>query len=155
MPYLLYKIFADGQVIYLGRTKQPLARRLYGHFFGGALQKQLSIQEIQRIEYAIFQTEADLFLYEIYYINLLHPPLNRDDKAKDNLTVSLPEAAWTVFETQLLQKWEAVLQTRAEALAARKTARKLFFQEKRNQKKHLSPEEFQSWLKENAHRIED
>lgn len=153
MAFLLYKIYAGNEVVYLGRTKQPLSRRLYGHFFGGNLQKQLDIREIGKIEFAEFQTEADLYLYEIYYINLLHPKLNRDDKAKDDLTVTLPEAHWRCFETELISKWEAVLSGRAAAEAQRKETRKIFFQEKRWMKKQLSETEFEKWLKNNSHRI--
>ena len=52
------------------------------------------ISNVSKIEYAEFLSEADMNLYEIYYINLLKPPLNCDDKAKDELTVSLPDVDW-------------------------------------------------------------
>lgn len=155
MPFFLYKIYAADEVIYLGRTKQPLSRRLYGHFFQGALQKHLDIRRVDKIEYAVLQTEADLFLYEIYYINLLHPKLNQDDKAKDCLTVALPEVDWRPFESDLLPKWERVLSERAAAEEARSARRKVFFQEKRRMKKLLSGAEFEDWLENNIQRIEE
>lgn len=63
--------------------------------------RELFIDQITKIEYATFKTQADMYLYEIYFINLWHPPLNKDDKAKDELTVTLPEVEWKLFETPL------------------------------------------------------
>ena len=37
------------------------------------------------VEYALCETEADMFVYEVYYINRFKPALNKDDKAKDEL----------------------------------------------------------------------
>jgi hypothetical protein len=48
-----------------------------------------------------------MYLYEIYYINKLHPLLNRDDAAEDELTVALPEAAFAEFHCDLMDKWKA------------------------------------------------
>lgn len=70
------------------------------------MMRELFIDQISRIEYATFKTQADMFLYEIYFINLWHPPLNKDDKAKDELTVFLPEVEWKLFETPLWDKWK-------------------------------------------------
>ena len=48
-----------------------------------------------------------MFIYEIYYINIYKPPLNVDDKAKDDFTFgSLPEVEWLEWDYEdLLQKW--------------------------------------------------
>lgn len=43
--------------------------------------------------------------HEIYYILILHPPLNVDDKTKDTPTVSLPELEWKEWTTPLWDKW--------------------------------------------------
>ena len=61
---------------------------------------------VTKIEYAEFQTEADMNLYEIYFINLWKPPLNIDDKCKDELTVHLPDVEWQIFTTPLWDKWK-------------------------------------------------
>lgn len=45
-------------------------------------------------------------LYEIYYINLLKPALNCDDKVKDELTVKLPEVEWKEAYFKLWNKWK-------------------------------------------------
>lgn len=153
MGFTLYKIFHEDTVIYLGRTKMPLSRRLYGHFFKKPLHREINIADATRIEYADFPTEADMFLYEIYFINCYHPVLNRDDKAKDELTITLPEVQWQEFESPLLQKWKGVLEERAEQERQRKALRKEFFKEKRAMKKELSEEDFAVWLAENEYRI--
>lgn len=103
--FTLYRVFYGEQLVYLGRTKQPLQSRIRGHLFRKPMHRELFIEQISRIEYAQFQTEADMYLYEIYFINLWHPPLNRDDKASDDLTVRLPDVEWHLFETPLWEKW--------------------------------------------------
>lgn len=104
--FILYRIFYGDTLIYLGRTKQPLQNRIRGHLFKKPMHRSIEINLVSKIEYAKFQTEADMNLYEVYFINLWKPPLNIDDKCKDHLTVSLPEVQWTEFETPLWEKWK-------------------------------------------------
>jgi len=104
--YTLYKIFDKcGFLLYLGRTKQPLQNRIRGHLFAKPMHRIIDVDHVGRIEYAEFQTEADMNLYEIYYILTLKPPLNVDDKTKDYPTVTLPEVEWTEFSCSLWPKW--------------------------------------------------
>lgn len=102
----LYKIYYDDVLVYLGRTKQPLQTRLRGHFFKKQMHRVIDIQQVSRIEYAEFATVADMYLYEIYYINLLKPTLNCDDCAQDALTVSLPDVEFIKYDPPLLEKWK-------------------------------------------------
>ena len=99
--FILYRIYYGDTIIYLGRTKQSLQNRIRGHLFKKPMHRSIDINEVTKIEYADFDSEADMNVYEIYYINLYKPPLNVDDKCKDNLTVSLPEIEWKLFDTPL------------------------------------------------------
>jgi len=103
--FILYKIYYDFGVAYLGRTKQNLQSRLRGHFFSKPMHRTIAINLVTKIEYATFPTEADMFLYEIYYINKYKPPLNVDDKAHDDLTINLPPVEFAEFDCKLLKKW--------------------------------------------------
>ena len=47
-------------------------------------------------------------LYEIYYINLWKPPLNVDDKARDDLSISMPDKEWVEFIPANWDSWPAV-----------------------------------------------
>ena len=69
----------------------------------------IDIHNVTKIEYTMLSTEADMNLYEIYYINLWKPPLNVDDKAKDNLTITLPELEWKKFVPANWDKWKEQL----------------------------------------------
>lgn len=51
-------------------------------------------------------------LYELYYILKDRPALNVDDKAHDQLTVTLPELRWTKFTTPLWEKWVAEIHSK-------------------------------------------
>ena len=55
-----------------------------------------------------------MFLYEIYYINRFKPALNRDDKAGDELTISLPELEFSLYLCGLLDKWKGELMPQKE-----------------------------------------
>ena len=114
--FLLYRIYysmPDGDtIVYLGRTKQPLSNRLRGHFFQKPMHRTIDINQVSKIEYASFATEADMNLYEIYYILTLHPPLNVDDKTRDYPTVVLPDVEWHEFWPPLMDKWKTEINER-------------------------------------------
>ena len=103
--FTLYRIFYDDNIVYLGRTMQPLKNRVRGHLFKKPMHREIDIHQVSKIEYATFKSQADMYLYEIYFINLWHPPLNKDDKATDSLTVYLPPVEWKEFSTPLWEKW--------------------------------------------------
>lgn len=103
--FIVYRIYYEDGLVYVGRTKQPLQNRIRGHLFGKPMHRTIGIELVTKIEYAELQTEADMNLYEIYYILKLHPPLNVDDKTPDFPTVTLPELEWKEFHTHLWQKW--------------------------------------------------
>lgn len=115
--FILYRIYYEGPkgnfTVYVGRTKQPLQDRIRGHLFAKPMHRSIDIKLVTRIEYAELKTEADMNLYEIYYILKDKPPLNVDDKARDSLTVSLPDLEWLEFKTPLWGKWVEALDTKA------------------------------------------
>jgi len=114
--FLLYKIYykdynSNDYIIYLGRTKQTLSSRLRGHFLSThKFYKTIDLLHVSKIEYAECQSEADMNIYEIYYICKLKPTFNVDDKARDDLTVTLPELNFIEYKNdKLLNKWKDIL----------------------------------------------
>ncbi|MDD3334116.1 MAG: hypothetical protein PHI98_01230 [Eubacteriales bacterium] len=116
---VLYQIYYGDQLVYLGRTRQPIDRRLHGHFFQKPMHKKLDARAVSRVRVAKVATQADMFLYEIYYINKLKPALNCDDKAQDELTIELPELCWLEYDPRLLPKWSAETEKRERAAKER------------------------------------
>ena len=104
--FLVYRIWYGDNLVYIGRTKQPLQNRIRGHLFQKPMHRTISIELVTKIEYAEFETEADMNLYEIYFILKEHPPLNVDDKTRDYPTVDLPPVEWKEFTTPLWAKWQ-------------------------------------------------
>jgi len=104
--HTVYVIHGKRGPVYVGRTNQPLQNRLRGHFFGRPMHRIIDIDRVTLVESAELPTEADMYLYEIYYINKLKPPLNADDKALDGLTVGLPPLEFGPFECKLMEKWK-------------------------------------------------
>lgn len=109
--FILYRIWYGGCLAYLGRTKQPLQARIRGHMFARPMHRKIDIHNVTKIEYTQLQTEADMNLYEIYFINLWKPPLNVDDKARDNLTIVLPELDWKEFVPKNWEQWKRELRS--------------------------------------------
>lgn len=105
--FTLYKIYFGEDVAYLGRTRQSLNARLHGHFFKKKFFRCIDISRVTKIECAEVKTCADMYLYEIFYINKLHPLLNKNDVAPDELTIELPGLAFAEYECKLMDKWRA------------------------------------------------
>lgn len=104
--HILYKIYYGDNLAYLGRTNQPLQNRIRGHLFKKPMHRTIDINQVSKIEYAIFLTEADMNLYEIYLINKLKPILNVDDKVRDELTITLPDVEFKRYDCHLWDKWK-------------------------------------------------
>lgn len=154
--FLLYRIYYGDTLVYLGRTRQALQTRIHEHLFKKPMARSLFIDQISKIEYTEFKSEADMNLYEIYFINLWKPPLNVDDKAKDALSVRLPEVTWSEFSTPLWNKWQQEIRDRdtqydmhKSERAAMVEARRLLYYKRRNGE--ISEEEFEkaedTWFK--------
>ena len=111
--FLVYRVWYGDTLAYVGRTKQPLQDRIRGHLFQRPMHRTIAIEQVTKIEYAEFTTEADMNLYEIYFILKDHPPLNVDDKTRDFPTVSLPPVEWKEFRTGLWEKWADELRRKA------------------------------------------
>ena len=104
--HTLYRIYYGDHIVYVGRTNQPLSTRIRGHLLAKPMHRKLSIDLITKIEYAEFESEADMNLYEIYFILLLHPALNVDDKTKDFPTVHLPDVEFKTASFANWNKWK-------------------------------------------------
>lgn len=102
--YHVYRIYYGNELVYVGRTKQRLIDRMRAHMLKNDKIK-INPLLVTAIEYADCNSEADMCLYEVYYINLFHPRLNEDAKAEDSLTVELPELIWYEYVFPELDQW--------------------------------------------------
>ncbi len=149
--FTLYRIYYGDEIVYLGRTKQKLQDRIRAHVFKKPMLREIDIEKISKIEYSEYQSQADMFLYEIYFINKYKPRLNKDDKALDELTVELPEMEWKLFTTHLWDGWkEEILRFNNEYLEV-KEAHEKWVEERHemNKKRHngeITDEEYWDFL---------
>ena len=108
--FLVYRIYDADGVFYVGRTSQPLKTRMRQHMAStnnGSEIPHIDPKTVKRIEFALCASEADMYLYEVYYINKLHPQMNVDAKASDFLTVQLPELKWHGYQFyREMKNWE-------------------------------------------------
>lgn len=107
--FIVYRISDANGVFYVGRTTQTIKARMRQHMTSSSDVPHIDPSSVKKIEFALCKSEADMYLYEVYYINLYRPQLNEDAKAMDCLTVCLPELNWIpyMFITEL-KKWEVM-----------------------------------------------
>jgi excinuclease UvrABC nuclease subunit len=107
--YRVYYSADNGEFIaYIGRTRNNLTQRIRQHYFTHLFMRTLDINKTTRIEYTEFATVADMYIAEIILINEYKPPLNVDDKAKDEITldIHLPPLEWKIWDKpHLIRKW--------------------------------------------------
>ena len=70
--------------------------------------KKIDLFATTKIEYAILNTQADMFLYEIYEINKWKPRINKDDKARDEFSpfIELPQLVFYDYWPEIIDKWK-------------------------------------------------
>ncbi len=143
--HILYRIYYGKQLMYLGRTEQPISNRLRGHFFAKPMHRVVDLRSVSLIEIAECKTTADMYLYEVYYINRDKPPLNVDDKAQDNLTAELPDLAWVDYTPPLIDKWRKSI-AESEAKEEAKRQRRAAWRDAREEnRRRLSGEAWHEW----------
>lgn len=92
--YIVYKIFYQDGLVYIGRTGNLLAHRLQSH----ASAKTIEFKKVKNVQYAICDTESDMMMYEVYYINKLKPRFNTFEKGAGTLNVKIPDLTFTDFD---------------------------------------------------------
>ena len=146
---IYYKVDKGEVLVYLGRTKQSLSSRLRGHFFKKPMLRKLDLNQVCRIEYTELNSVADMYLYEIYYINKLKPELNCDDLADDELTIELPELEFKEFSSPILKKWSLELERINDEHAQyyneyKEIPQKMSVLRKRFRQKNINHEQFEN-----------
>lgn len=99
--FILYRIWYGNLIAYVGQTIQTLEKRTRQHFL---YDNDLDLQAVTKIEYAILKSQADLNVYEIYFMNKYKSFENRNGYANDKLSINLPELEWLLFDQKILEK---------------------------------------------------
>ena len=151
--FTLYRIYYGDRIVYLGRTTQPLQARIRCHLFKKPMLRELGIDQVSKIEFATFKSQSDMYLYEIYFINLWKPELNKDDKASDALTVTLPEVEWKLFSTPLWDKWKKEIEDIDSSYQEERRAEKEAVEKKREMRRkrrngEITEDEYYAFLEE-------
>lgn len=109
MGFYNYRFLNEKQdVIYVGKTKQDLSKRIYQHFNVGHLPNEC-YKEAIRIEYIEFETEADMDFMEIYFINCFQPRFNKQNLSGERPRIRIEvNKDWVLFrdirETEEISK---------------------------------------------------
>ena len=113
--YLIYKIYYDQELVYIGKTAMPLEKILFGHVAKEPTMCQLDPRKVSKIESAEVKTQADLFLYWTYLVNLFKPLLNEELKSNQLLTVELPQINFQEQSCDLVTKWQKMAERLQQA----------------------------------------
>lgn len=92
--YLYRFLNENNQIIYIGKTTQDIKDRFNTHRH--LLKK--CYESTTKIECADLNSESDLGVYEIYYINKFKPQYNTASVWDGELTINLPELKWYTYE---------------------------------------------------------
>ncbi len=144
--HTLYKIYYGEKLVYLGRTNQPVSTRLRGHFFEKSMHKKIDIKQVTKIEISELKTEADMFIYEIYYINKLKPVLNCDDKSRSEVTIELPELEFREFHPPRMEIWKREVEKREKQAIKCRQEQEEWAEIKRETRRNMSIEDYYNWL---------
>ncbi|MGN1327075.1 MAG: GIY-YIG nuclease family protein [Clostridia bacterium] len=94
--YFLYRFLdKDNNIIYVGKTTKSMKKRMNGHKH---CPKQC-YKERKEIQYAELETEADLFIYEVYYINKYMPKYNKATKYQQSPQGQIVGLVWKDYKT--------------------------------------------------------
>lgn len=135
-------------MVYLGRTNQPISNRLRGHFFAKPMHKKIDIKQVTKIEVSELKTEADMFIYEIYYINRLKPILNCDDKSRSEVTIKLPELEFKEFKSKRMAVWKKEVAYKEEQIIKWQQEQEEWNERKRKARRAMKSEDYYDWLEE-------
>ena len=115
------------------------------------MHKVIDIKFVTKVEICTLKTEADMYLYEIYYINTLKPTLNRDDKANDGLSVILPELEWKEYNPPRMAIWlkDIVEKEEAERVCWQEQNKRL--DERQKARRELKGDAYHDWLDANGY----
>lgn len=93
--YLYFFVNDVGEIIYIGQTNNSLSKRFKKHNH----LPQECYEEVKEKRFVELNSAADLFVYEIYYINKYKPKFNRSGKGEDELSpdILLPEKELRIF----------------------------------------------------------
>lgn len=103
--HIVYRIFYDGKVVYVGRSTMDMAKILSRHFSGSKGYVPIDILRVSKIDYQEHLSNADAIVYQAYYINLYKPAMNGHNKSRDALTIHLMETGWTEYNGYLWDRW--------------------------------------------------
>lgn len=89
----------EDKIIYVGKTKNGMDSRMKIHFSKNGHLDSTCYKEVNTIEYIKLNSQIDMDIKELYYINKYKPKYNTISKYDSNNTcIDLSEDEWLVYQ---------------------------------------------------------
>lgn len=111
--YYVYRFLNSlREVVYVGKTRQPLEKRIESHFgSGGHLQKS-QIATVTKVEFLELSSRIEMDIVELYYINMWKPIFNTQAKYDEEFSMDAREGDyWEDFEFTVEETRKEVVKT--------------------------------------------
>lgn len=98
--YYVYRFLSElGEVVYVGKTKQALEKRMRYHFGNSGHLRKEHISKVAKIEYLDLSSRIDMDIAELHYINKWKPLFNTQAKYDESVSLESRENdIWMCFE---------------------------------------------------------
>lgn len=102
--YYVYRFLnSESEVVYVGKTKQPLEKRILIHFGNSGHLRKDQISMVTRIEFLELGSRIEMDIVELYYINKWKPAFNTQSKYDDDdyFMENRDKDCWEVFNFEV------------------------------------------------------
>lgn len=106
MGFFIYRYLICDEVIYIGKTKRDLKKRIDEHKLERKFMPYLAKAKIEYYETA---TEVEMDIHEKYWINVYMPKLNVVDKEGAKFSFSIDNVIWKSYDSYSERKKDFLL----------------------------------------------
>lgn len=98
--YYVYRFLNSlREVVYVGKTRQPLEDRIHRHFGSGGHLQKAQLATVTKVEFLELKSRVEMDIVELYYINLWRPIFNTQAKYEEEFSLDNREGdCWVEFE---------------------------------------------------------
>lgn len=111
--YYVYRFLDESkEVVYVGKTKQPIEKRMRIHFSNSGHLGKRQIAKVKCVEFIELENRTEMDIAELYYINKWKPLFNIQSKYDDDCLTYSRDDTWEVFDLDIIREKEKEIPSR-------------------------------------------